>query len=523
MRSARGSFAVPLAVLVSAVLVVCAAGCGSSSDQTPPGDTVPVAGKGAREGGDGGGCGTPFAGPGDPVSDLGFRSVPDGFSFSNYGNEVGPVNLTAAEMRLLFGDRVCASRAGGGCVLTPAAQKWMQQQNRGMNDGHCEGMAVMSLLLYGGQKGSARDIVNALSEAFDAGPDRETWSLGFYPMSASGAGHAVTPYRIDDRGGNRFAIAIYDNNYPGEELYVEADLNRNSWCYTTPTKPGESPTTYRGTAASRNLCITPSSVRLEPQVCPFCGTVGGKAALRGADGEVAPMREIWLDGDADLLVTDDQGRRIGFVQGEAVNEIPGAEARGIRTGVPHHPVLRIPAGSALTVTVDGAYLDAAGDSDLALIGEGYMLMVEDILLDPGQRDTVEFSGDWSEVLYRTSGYETPRLGIGIETEDADWEFVVRARGESSGQQVRLAVDLENRRLRIEFSAEDGSSDYDIEARRITEEGEEVFTSSGNSLDDSDTVSLLYGEWEGQGAAMTAGLDDDGDGVEDWTAHLEDEE
>ena len=43
--------------------------------------------------------------------------------------------------------------------------------------------------------------------------------------------------------------------------------------------------------------------------------------------------QIWLDGDATLLITDKQGRRLGFVDGEFVNEIPGARAVRFKTRV----------------------------------------------------------------------------------------------------------------------------------------------------------------------------------------------
>ena len=62
-------------------------------------------------------------------ADSGFRPEQHGFSFPNYGDEPGIVNLTSAEMQKMFGDKVCASLAGGACVLTPPAQSWMDQIN----------------------------------------------------------------------------------------------------------------------------------------------------------------------------------------------------------------------------------------------------------------------------------------------------------------------------------------------------------------------------------------------------------
>ncbi|MEO8393410.1 MAG: hypothetical protein ABI700_10505, partial [Chloroflexota bacterium] len=87
--------------------------------------------------------------PGDMIADLGFRPEENGFSFENYGE--GHDDLTAVEVQRLFGDIACDSSPTGGdngCGLTTTAQMWMDSTNESMNDGHCEGMAALSLLFY---------------------------------------------------------------------------------------------------------------------------------------------------------------------------------------------------------------------------------------------------------------------------------------------------------------------------------------------------------------------------------------
>ncbi len=85
--------------------------------------------------------------PADGAADSGFRPEVDGFSFENYGGEDYIVNLTAVEMQRMFGDQACANQTNG-CTLTPPARQWMEQMNEGMSGGHCEGMAVLSSLMY---------------------------------------------------------------------------------------------------------------------------------------------------------------------------------------------------------------------------------------------------------------------------------------------------------------------------------------------------------------------------------------
>src|SRR5580698_5417511 len=63
-----------------------------------------------------------------------FTPTTRGFKFQNYGNDADtPVeNLTAAEVKRMFGDKVCGDTQDGACILTPPAERWMVEQNKGM-------------------------------------------------------------------------------------------------------------------------------------------------------------------------------------------------------------------------------------------------------------------------------------------------------------------------------------------------------------------------------------------------------
>ncbi|MFN8414598.1 MAG: hypothetical protein U0Z26_19630 [Anaerolineales bacterium] len=47
-------------------------------------------------------------------------------SFENYGDDIPATNLTATELRCMFGDEVCAQINGDECILTPPAEQWME-------------------------------------------------------------------------------------------------------------------------------------------------------------------------------------------------------------------------------------------------------------------------------------------------------------------------------------------------------------------------------------------------------------
>lgn len=196
--------------------------------------------------------------------DLGFRPAANGFSFENYGKDSSIKNLSPVEMQRMFGNRVCAT-SGENCILTPPAQQWMEEVNKSMNGGHCEGMAVLSMILYAdkdkvsgfgntpdlalqGNEKLQREIAywfatqyaqpTAKSEIKDKTPSElldillstmklnaridETYTMGIYQAGFKG-GHAITPYGVEDLGDGKYAVMVYDNNHPKIERKLEID------------------------------------------------------------------------------------------------------------------------------------------------------------------------------------------------------------------------------------------------------------------------------------------------------------
>lgn len=492
--------------------------------------------------------------------DTGFRPNPNGFKFENYGNEGSITNLTAVEMRRLFGDAACASTAGGGCILTPPVQQWMEQENKGMNVGHCEGMAALSVLFFtrfanpadfgaastwelaiGGngklqreiaywtatqstspteqsvirQGKSPKDILDTLGSALKAGAGGESYILGIFKKGMR-EGHAITPYQIVDKGGGVSSILVYDNNYPGVERSLEIDANANVWRYTASTNPQVKDDSYAGDATSYTLGLTPSSARTKQQECGFCADFTPQQPPKG-------RRQILLEGGGDLLAADETGHRIGYLDGELINEIEGARTIGWtsddRWQGHHEPTFDLPSGTDLTVSLDGSGLAGMSPSDVSLIGAGYTLAVEGVQLDPGQKDTITFSKMGNELSYRTEGRETPTIVIGIEAAGPDFEFAIQAEGDAYGQQIDLQLDHARGRLRITTRNSAGTTSYDIEVHRIDDAGEQVFVHHGNSERSGDTVYLDYAAWKGHGSPMTVELDTNSDGTIDSTATL----
>lgn len=473
----------------------------------------------------------------------------------------------------MFGDQVCANTVDG-CTLSPAARQWMEQMNKGMGGGHCEGMAVLSSLFYYGVSSptdfgaevtgslditgnealqreiaywwvtqvtepggtmkvneSPSVVVDTLIESFSSGvsPD-EFWALGIYQPDFSG-GHAVTPFAVEERGDGIVDVLVYDNNFPSETRVLTVDRNAETWQYVASTNPDEEASLYEGDATTETLEIVAISPRLQPQVGSFEGS-SGPQGYAPVIAQNSNSIEVWLDGDANLLITTADGRRVGWLEdGSFVNEIDGASSTNLRFGVAvwdvdQEPVYVIPSDvSQFTVTVDGSQLTETGTSNVTMIGAGFNMVVDDLVLDPGQQDTifVDITSDEFFVMNYESEYsDSPELWFGIATDEADYEFIVRGSDIEPGGSFNLALDYPNGDFILNTSGQTEFGLYDLLVARIDDTGEYIFSTEDIELLPDDTMYVNFFEWEGEGSPMFLDFDYGTDGTLDDTQVLEDE-
>ncbi len=248
----------------------------------------------------------------------GFDPARDGFSFPNF-TDAG--TLGAQSLISLFGvDAVCATVADGQCTFYPAAEQWAEQINQSMTNGHCEGLAVLAEYIFQGYL-TAADLDPAATSTFDLtfddpdvrGPIDLFWAtqmlpkvqeaynsfktlaptqiaaeladglqtgkgytLGIYqPLGA----HAITPVSVHAEG-DKIAISVYDNNYPGTVQRVMIDPATETWSYAGGATNPDAPTGgWEGGTGTMDL--TPMVTRLElPSAAPFADAIS-KGAARG--------------------------------------------------------------------------------------------------------------------------------------------------------------------------------------------------------------------------------------------------
>jgi hypothetical protein len=539
-------------------------------DAAPAPDATPIKSENESTGAAGtGGVET----SGSYAADLGFRPDVNGFGFPNYGGQ-GETNLTPNDVQRMFGDTVCSAVEAGQCTLTPPGNQWLQQINAAMNGGHCEGMAVLSNLFYTGKINTAdfgadtvpalqiagneplqreiaywwatqstqparsgivaqspSGVVNTLLTAFAAGrAGSDQYAVGIYKRDRTG-GHAITPYAVEDRGNGVYWIMVYDNNYPGDARSIEVDTTADTWRYSGSTNPAEPADEYEGDAETQTLELAPITPRLGQQDCPFCDAPG---VAHSGGALLAPLlrsptstyNEIWLEGSADLLISDTEGHRLGFENGKFINEIPGATSNGNKFGVDvwdidAEPVYYIPANIDFSISIEGSRLTQPINSTVTMIGPGYALEVSDIILQPGQVDTLDVAPDGSLLSYRTTSGETPFMLVAIETAAADYQFGVYGEKMAPGEALNLSLDTKAGWLSIDAidNAEPGT--YSLVVAKYDDQGEQVFGADGIELAPDDLVYVDYLKWPGNGQPMALDVDNGSDGSIDQTLEVED--
>jgi len=506
------------------------------------------------------------------IADLGFRPETNGFSFKNYGNENGIQNLTPVNMQRMFGKQVCATE-GEQCVLTPPAERWMEETSKGMDGGHCEGMAALSLLLYTDKTAAAEfgnamnlslqgneklqreiaywfatqgvaptasseikgktpvEILDLLTEGLKSTAD-PTYTMGIYELGFKG-GHAITPYAIEDLGDGKVAVLVYDNNYPKLERRLEIDRNANAWKYTGSTNPSVTESVYFGDADSKTLVLTPTPPRLQQQECNFCGNAESESVsssseeivAKGKASSATKFNQIFLEGDANLLIVNGSSK-IGYENGKFVNAFPGASfipMKSIDTWKNDlEPIYNIPLGTPFTMTLQSSRETKGKETtDVVMIGHGYDVGLSGIKVLAGQKDSIQFSASGRDLSYTPSNPEAPNILFGISTAKDDYEFELDSVEIDAGGTLSANLDTKKGRLGIKIANTKREAIFNPIFSRIDSQREQTFEGEDVTLASGDTLYLDYAMWTGNGAKLTLELDKGSDGTIDEVTTLKD--
>lgn len=487
--------------------------------------------------------------------DLGFRPKSDGFPFPNYSNAGKPTNLIAQDMRDTFGDVVCSDTKGGRCTLTPIAKKQMEKWNSDMGGGHCYGFSVAALLFYKdklkpkaygapsvsrleptgkvereiAQRWIAQKFGSVRSKVLYGSPNRvldqltdylrggskaaETYTIAIFNPQGTG-GHAITPYSVVDKGKGKFAVLVYDNNWPGKPRQILFDRNANKWSYYAALNPGVPGAKYYGDETTPRIYLFPTNPGLGKQPCSFCaGTISSIDINSDAPsfGTVALSDAISSDHPR-LLLTAPDGKRTGWVDGVLVNEIPGVQIHAPLLdetwNYQPEPEYQVPAGLRLTVTIDAAgVVGPSRPAEVNYIANGKAVAVGNIAISPGEKDVLTIPAGGAELAYAAGAGRSPVFTLGADdAAGPDYAFTVAAKGLPAGGSVSLG--LAAAKLSVDTTGAGAAIDVDLGMLRQDSEGPLDFAYSSLRLDRS-VAGLLYPGWTADGQAIDLEVTRDG--------------
>lgn len=459
------------------------------------------------------------------VASNGFEPGRDGFSFENYGFIAGS-ELDQHAMIELFGAGVCSDAPTDSCTLTPAAQQWAVQYSDLMINGHCYGFSVTTLrffkhLLNPSQFGGAStfslslspslqseiaygmvlqvlppvqratilttptDAVKLLERAL-ANPSGEAYSLGIQKADGSD-GHEITPIAIEDLGGGRFDVEVYDNNYPNTTRALEVDTNGDTWTYQGSPNPSDQAGIYNGQHNTNPMQLAPLSSGLARQPCPFCVNASGGASAAGP-GRV----DVSLAGNpiahGHLLITTAEGKRIGYVHGRFVNDIRGAHAYQPalnRTWKARpEPLYELPAGGPLKVTLDGAGATGADSATIHVTGPGFGATVANLKPRSGASDTLTITPGGGTMKLAASGTPTgavPTIQLAIDHGQGGSELIATPRTLAAGGALRVGLDPGARRVSVAKSGSGPRTPMTLSLQQVGPRGSTTTSNAGVPL------------------------------------------
>jgi hypothetical protein len=198
------------------------------------------------------------------------------------------------------------------------------------------------------------------------------------------------------------------------------------------------------------------------------------------------------------VVTDEAGRRLGYIQGKLVNQIPGARVNEVISAGDWTnniaPDFFVPADVRYTVTLEGAALTAPDSETLAITGPSYDLSVNHIPIRPGDKDTLVVEPDATRLSYTSSRTESPSLTLGVSDNQAAYSFQIAGVSDQPGSTLNVGLPPEGGDLNLQHVGSTLTASVDFTMTRSGEHGVQVFNHHAVPLAGGDFARFHFGNW-----------------------------
>jgi hypothetical protein len=214
---------------------------------------------------------------------------------------------------------------------------------------------------------------------------------------------------------------------------------------------------------------------------------------------VAKSVQILLDADADLLIENSDGKRIGldFKSKQFVNEIPEARAISRETSATY--VLPFDkSGKPYKVTVSGKSATKVS-ADLSMTGPGFVVGFRGLSLVSGQVQNLSMAANGLHLSFTANqDGPTPQLFLTAQSGRGkpSYRFEVSSMM-AAGKTITVNLDLAKGRLY--FKTDDAKkNNFSVKMRRTNPDGlRNLYTHQDISFGSSNSYAMDFGQWDGK--------------------------
>ncbi len=466
---------------------------------------------------------------------VNFQPKNDGFGFRNYGSRYPEGKLTPNEARELFGNRVCSRLEEPDCIPIPENQVWVDTMNDYMAAGHCAGFTVASVRLFNKQlqpnqftpnskmtfeiqqntpsmrqiakdwvlqtteevmakqvSGTPRQIIQALLT------QSQPVDLGIF--SRSGGGHSLLAYGVQDMGNGKYHILVYDNNWPGQDLYIEVDYQADTWLYSlAATEPTKDAKAWEGDAKTESLIFLPFEAYDQKVKCPFCTEETDKLAVSASGNQVT------------VQVTTTDGQKLGQVdeKGETlVEEVEGSKLFRIKDVMyeDRAPYLRLPMKYDFAVSLRARPNKPLAKTNLRMTGPGLAFAILGLEVPAGQVNPIDVSPTKQQISYKFNGHGSPMIETAQTEKGLSIVAKVIPEELPAGSKMEIRLDRPTGNVLIGGTG----GEVDVILAKVNQDGAKIFVSDGVTVPTGGQIRFDLANWNGNGP-MPVSLDLTGQG------------
>jgi hypothetical protein len=320
------------------------------------------------------------------------------------------------------------------------------------------------------------------------------------------ASYALTPVALEEVGG-MWKVWVYNSNFdagtPQGYEYIQVDLAQDKHGQWRWIKNDGS--VLSGDDTTHTFYVVPLDMIYGPQ----------EFVTHTAESS---NDQVWGNGNANVLITNEAGERIGYVGGKFVNEIDGASAMPVVGGSqqPSMPVFNLPSAGVYTIELEELAGPARPEASIGYFSAQSVITVSGIDLSSGAKDTLTLEASGSSLIYHSQAGQSLSVVLVFDEASQSLRMAWNEIALPSGGQFELSTDVASQ----EFTYTQSSpGTYSLDVNSSSSDGEKVFKHSAIEIPAGVWHTYALSRWERNGMFWVF-IDEDGDGKQDGDLKLQ---